>query len=82
MPEVQKPVLEHATQDKKASQVSVLAAEVLEVNGVARDVTRIPFELHIKAEHLQNPDTLEQAWVALPNATKARFVRVTGWEPT
>jgi len=91
MPEVQKPLLEHAPTEAQNPQVTgdTLAQNsdvvnlVTSVTDVRKTdaVVRVPFIYEVKTDTWENPDKIRGAQVYLPNGLSAWFCRIDGWEP-
>lgn len=87
MPEVQKPVLEHAAPkaDQNQGLDGRLADESLpegndDVKRVTNGVTRISgYTYEIRPELLDDPDQIKNVTVGLPNGLTAKFIRSGGW---
>lgn len=89
MPEVQKPVLEHAATEAQNPQVTgdtvaqngAVAATDFQVGDVRKtDVVRIPFVYEVKADAWENPEKIRGVQVCLPNNLSAWFCRIDDWE--
>ena len=85
LPEVQKPVLEHAPTKAREEEITRdggvvnLVTSVTEIRKM-NDIVRKQFVYEMKREQWENPGTIQNLRVNLPNGLSARFARVETWE--
>jgi hypothetical protein len=84
MPEVQKPVLEHAPTETREEEITresdVIKLVTNVTNAQKTDVVRERFIYEIKRDQWESPEKIHNLRVNLPNGLSARFMRMGAWE--
>jgi hypothetical protein len=81
LPEVQKPVLEHAPTEEEITRGGDVVNLVTSVTEIRKtDVKRVPFIYEVKSDAWENPEKIRGVTVHLPDGRVAWFCRMDEWE--